>query len=137
MPLPVAICPYAISARDAGDYMVQDWLFLVLRYAMSRDVRDQQTVLDLAAKMDTLGRMRDREAFRFFRGYSERLCTAIAAPDTPGRRQVLMAHARRIEQRPLQRAFLLACRIELREKASPGSGRTDSRSELWKGLQRR
>jgi hypothetical protein len=35
--------------------MVRDWLFLVLRYAVSREAQDRRTVLDLAAKMDTLG----------------------------------------------------------------------------------
>jgi hypothetical protein len=117
--------------------MVQDWLFLVLRYAVSRDAGDRQAILDQAMKMDTLGGTRDREAFQFFRSYSERLCTAIAAPDMPDRRQVIMAHVRRIGQRPLQQALLLACRLELRETAFPGSGRKSGRSGLWRGLQGR
>jgi hypothetical protein len=117
--------------------MVRDWLFLVLRYAVSREAQDRRTVLDLAAKMDTLGKERDREAFRFFRDHSERLCAAIAAPDTLGRRRILLAHARMIGQRPLQRAFLLTCRLELREKVFSGFGTASDRSGLWKGLQRR
>ena len=137
MSLPVATCPHAFQVRDAHDHMVQDWLFLVLRYAVSREAWDRQAVLELAAKMDTLGKKRDREAFRFFRSHSEQLCAAIAASDTPGRRRMLVARARRIGQRPLQQAFLLACRLEVREKEFPGSGRTSRRSELWKGLQRR
>lgn len=137
MSLPVATCPRLASARDARDDMVRDWLFLVLRYAVSREAQDRRTVLDLAAKMDTLGKERDREAFRFFRDHSERLCAAIAAPDTPGRRRILLAHARMIGQRPLQRAFLLTCRLELREKVFSGLGTASDRSGLWKGLQRR
>lgn len=136
MSLPAATFPHAGAARDADDGMVQDWLFLVLRYAVSREVRDREAVLDLAAKMDTLGKKRGQETFRFFRSHSERLCAAIAAPDTPGRREMLMAHARRIGQCPLQRAFLLMCRLESHGKVA-GSGRTNSRSALWKGLQRR
>ncbi|MGN6114189.1 MAG: hypothetical protein ACTHN2_01615 [Nitrobacter sp.] len=137
MSLPVATCPRLASARDARDDMVRDWLFLVLRYAVSREAQDRRTVLDLAAKMDTLGKERDREAFRFFRDHSERLCAAIAAPDTLGRRRILLAHARMIGQRPLQRAFLLTCRLELREKVFSGFGTASDRSGLWKGLQRR
>lgn len=137
MSLPVAKSLHAVSAGDAHDDMVQDWLFLVLRYAVSREARDRRAVLDLAAKMDTLGKEREREVFRFFRSHSERLCTAIAAPDMPSRRQILMAHARRIGQRRLQQAFLLTCRLESREKMFPKSGRTGSRPKLWKGLQRR
>lgn len=133
----VVIFPHAVSARDALDDLVQDWLFLVLRYAVSREARDRQAVLDLAAKMDTLGQENNREAFRFFRNHSETLCMAIAAPDTPGRRQTLMAHARRIGPPRLQQAFLLTCHLETREKVVPGSGRTNDRSALWKGLQRR
>lgn len=135
--LPVAIFPHTISACDVLDDVVQDWLFLVLRYAVSREARDRRVVLDLAAKIDTLDQGRDREAFRFFRSYSERLCIAIAAPDAPGHRQILMAHARRIGQPRLQQAFLRTCQIESREKVSMESGRTNSRSDLWKGLQRR
>jgi hypothetical protein len=137
MSLPVATCPRLASARDARDDMVRDWLFLVLRYAVSREAQDRRTVLDLAAKMDTLGKERDREAFRFFRDHSERLCAAIAAPDTLGRRRILLARARMIGQRPLQRAFLLTCRLELREKVFSGFGTASDRSGLWKGLQRR
>ena len=137
MSLPVATCPRLASARDARDDMVRDWLFLVLRYAVSREAQDRRTILDLAAKMDTLGKERDREAFRFFRDHSERLCAAIAAPDTLGRRRILLARARMIGQRPLQRAFLLTCRLELREKVFSGFGTASDRSGLWKGLQRR
>ena len=100
-----------MSARGPGpdtlDEMVQDGLFLVLRYAVSRETRDRQAVLDQAMKMDILDKNRAREVFRFFRSHSERLCIAIAAPDTPDRRQMLMAHADRIGQRRLRQAFLL------------------------------
>jgi hypothetical protein len=133
----VAKFPHTVSAHDDLDDVVMDWLFLVLRYAISREARDRLAVVDLAGKMDMLGEERDREAFRFFRNHSARLCTAIAAPDTPGRRQMLMAHARRIGQPRLRQVFLRTCHLESREKALPESGRTNSRSELWKGLQRR
>jgi len=126
-----------VRAPDDLDAVVQDWLFLVLRYAISREAQDRQAVLDLAAKMDALGEKRDRKAFQFFRDQSERLCTALAAPDAPGHRQMLMAHARRIGQPRLQQAFLRACHVESRENVLPESGRTNGRSGLWKGLQRR
>lgn len=138
MLLPVAATsPPAISAHDALGEMVQDWLFLVLRYAVSREARDLQAVLEFAGKMDTLGQERNQGAFRFFRRHSGQLCTAIAAPETPARRQMLTAHARRIGQPQLEQAFLRACRLETRKKALSGFGRTGNRSELWKGLQSR
>lgn len=137
MSLPVVAFPHAVSARGADHDMVQDWLFLLLRYAISREARNRAEVLELAAKMDTLGGEREQETFRFFRSYSERLCVAIAAPDMPGHRETLVAHARRIGQSPLQQAFLLIFRFESREKAISGSVRSNNRSELWKGLQRR
>lgn len=114
--------------------MVQDWLFLVLRYAVSREARDLQAVLDFAGKMDTLGKERNQETFRFFRRHSGRLCSAIAAPDTLARRQMLAAHARRIGQPQLEQAFLRACHLEKQKKAFSEFGRTGNRSELWKGL---
>ena len=137
MSLPVVTFPHTVSARDVGHDIVQDWLFLVLRYAVSREARDRAAVLELAAKMDTLSEHGEQETFRFFRSYSERLCAAIVAPDMPGHRETLMAHARRIGQSPLQQAFLLICRLEAREKVMSRAGRTNSRSELWRGLQRR
>lgn len=127
----------AISVHDALGEMVQDWLFLVLRYAVSREARDLQAVLDFAGKMDTLGQERNQGAFRFFRSHSGRLCMAIAAPDTLARRRMITAHARRIGQPQLEQAFLRACHRETRKRALSGFGRTDDRSELWKGLQRR
>jgi hypothetical protein len=133
----VATFPHTVSAHDDLDEVVTDWLFLVLRYAISREARDRLAVVDLAGKMDALGGEREQEAFRFFRSHSERLCTAIAAPDTLGRRQMLMAHARGIGQPRLQQVFLQTCHLESREKVLPESGRTSGRSELWKGLQRR
>lgn len=137
MSLPRVAFPHPVSARDVNGDMVQDWLFLVLRFAVSREMRDRDAVLELAAKMDTLGKHGEQETFRFFRSHSERLCGAIAAPDAPGRRETLMAHARRIVQSPLQQAFLLICRLESREKVMSRAGRPGNRSELWKGLQRR
>lgn len=117
--------------------MVQDWLFLVLRYAVSRKVRDLQAVLEFAGKMDILGKEINQGAFRFFRSQSGRLCTAIAAPDTPARRQMLTAHARRIGQPQLEQAFFRACHLETRERTLSGFGRTSDRSELWEGLRGR
>lgn len=117
--------------------MVRDWLFLLLRYAVSRAARDRQAVLERAATMDTLDRDKDPEAFRFFRSHSETVCAAIAAPDTPGRRQILLAHTRRIGEPRLRQMFMLACHLDAREKTCPGFGRTGSRAELWTGLQRR
>jgi hypothetical protein len=132
----VATYPLAISAHDALDGMVQDWLFLVLRYAVSREARDLQAVLDFAGKMDTLGRERNRETFRFFRSHSGRLCAAIAAPDTPARRHMLTAHACKIGRSQFEQAFLRACHLETRKKTLSEFG-TSNRSELWKGLQGR
>lgn len=137
MSLPVVAFPHAVSARDVGHDIVQDWLFLVLRYVVSREARDRAAVWELAGRMDTLSEHGEQETFRFFRSYSERLCAAIAEPNIPGHRETLMAHARRIGQSPLQQAFLLICRLESREKVTSRAGRTNSRSELWKGLQRR
>ena len=137
MSLPVETSLHAVSTRTICGDLVQDWLFLVLRYVVSREARDREAVLELAAKMDTLGTHGEQETFQFFRNYSQRLCAAIAAPDMPGQRETLMAHARRIGQSPLQQAFFLICHLESREKVMSRAGRTNSRSELWKGLQRR
>ncbi|MGD9770142.1 MAG: hypothetical protein AB7U62_21100 [Pseudolabrys sp.] len=137
MSRPVGIGPDTVVARDTLDGMVRDWLFLLLRYAVSRAICDRQAVLEQAATMDTLDRHKDRGAFRFFRSHSETVCAAIAAPDTPGRRQILLAHVRRIGEPRLEQMFMLACHLDVREKTYPGFGRISSRSELWQGLQRR
>jgi hypothetical protein len=81
-----------------------------------------------------LDKERNQETFRFFRRHSRRLCTTIVAPDTPARRQMLTAHARKIGQPQLEQAFLRACYLEKRKKTFSEFGRKSSRSELWKGL---
>jgi hypothetical protein len=124
------------SGSSVPDGLVKDWLFLVLRYAISRRQQDRQVVLEFAARMDTLSAERGRDTFRFFRDASARLCDAVLAPDEPRHRLTILAHSRRIDEARFRQVFLLACGLDPKEKkrmvAVPR--KASGRDALWKGL---
>jgi hypothetical protein len=124
-----------IGSRLADD-LVQDWLFLVLRYALSRGRQDRQAVLELADRMDRLGAETGRDTFRFFRDASARLCDAVVAPDEPRHRLTILAHGRRIDDARIRQAFLLACGLDPKETKRTVAvlRKANSRDALWKGL---
>jgi hypothetical protein len=124
------------SGSRLADDLVQDWLFLVLRYALSRRRQDRQAVLELADRMDSLGAEASRDTFRFFRDASARLCDAVVAADEPRHRQTILAHGRRIDEARLRRAFLLACGLDPKEtkRTAAVPRKVSSRDALWKGL---
>jgi hypothetical protein len=127
------------AAGDVGDLQdgqanqVREWLFLILRFAITRDPEDEVAVLMMANGMDSLGRQWGRAAPSFFRRSSDELCKAIAALDDPNREAILKRHIRRIEHPLLRRAFQSAVSFE--QSAPQVPGRSDQ-SDLWAGLRR-
>jgi hypothetical protein len=124
----------AAGAADAQDHragQVREWLFLLLRFAITRDPEDQLAVLMTANAIDSLGRQWGRPAPRFFRRSSDEVCKAITELDDPKREAVLKKHIRRIEHPGLRRAFQAAVHPEA--GAQPDSDRS-RQSELWAGL---
>jgi hypothetical protein len=121
----------AVDPRDERAKQVREWLFLLLRFAITRDPEDEVAVLMMANGMDMLGPQWGRAAPSFFRRSSDELCKAIAAIDVPNREAILKRHIRRIEHPLLRRAFQSAVCSE--QSAPQVPGRSD-RSDLWAGL---
>jgi hypothetical protein len=120
---------------DPPGEAVQDWLFLILRYAVSRQHRDRQAILDMAEKMDTLGEQTGPCAFRFFRTLSVQVCDAVLAPGHPAHRLIIMAHARRIDEPRLRQVFLLTCRLDSNKDMPTVESyrKPRTRADLWSG----
>jgi hypothetical protein len=119
--------------HDGRAKQVREWLFLLLRFAITRDPEDELAVLTLANGMDLLGRQWGRAAPTFFRRSSNEVCSAITALDDPKREAILKKHIRRIEHPWLRRAFQAAVHANGQAPQAPDRS---NHPELWAGLQR-
>jgi hypothetical protein len=115
-----ALAPAGLSAAggapdrpDGRATQVLEWLFLLLRFAITQDPDDEHAVLMAANGIDSLGRQWGRAGPTFFRRSSEEVCEAIRALDDPGREAILKKHIRRIEHPGLRRAFQAAVHCDL------------------------
>jgi hypothetical protein len=127
-----------MTANVVGDWRdekVRDWLFLILRFAITRDARDRAAVLTLAAELDALGTRRCWVP-RFFMRTGTEVCAAILGIDSPNRRSILLTHARRVDDPRLKRAFLAAVDLGKKSKMSDSAvgGKMSQRARLWRGL---
>jgi hypothetical protein len=122
-----------VERQDEGAKQVREWLFLLLRFAITRDPEDELAVLMRANGIDSLGRQWGRAAPGFFRRSSDEVCKAITALDDPNREAVLKKHIRRIEHLGLRRAFQAAVHSE--ERGQQVSDRSHQ-PDLWTGLRR-
>jgi hypothetical protein len=123
----------AVDPQDEHARQVREWLFLLLRFAITRDPQDQLAVLMTANGIDSLGRQWGRAASSFFRRSSDEVCKAITALDDPKREAILKRHILRIEHLPMRRAFEAAVHSEERAPQAPGRSKQPN---LWAGLRR-
>ena len=127
------------AAGDVGDLQngqakqVREWLFLLLRFAITRHPEDELAVLMTAKGIDLLGQQWGRAAPSFFRRSSDEVCKAITALDDPRREAILKQHIRRIEHLGLRRAFQAAVHSEERAPQVPDR---NYQPDLWAGLRR-
>jgi len=123
----------AVDPHDWRDNKVREWLLLLLRFAITRDSKDQILAFAMADEIDALGMQWRPSAPSFFLRSSQAVCAAIVETDSPGRITVLKAHIHRIEDARLQQAFVAAIGLEQEAPGCP-NGRTRKRSDLWRGL---
>jgi len=97
-----------VDPPDERASQVREWLFLLLRFAITRDPQDELVVLMTANAIDALGRQWGRPAPSFFRRSSDEICKAIRDLDDPGREVILAKHIQRIEHAALRRVFQAA-----------------------------
>jgi hypothetical protein len=115
---------------------VQEWLLLLLRFAITQDRLDESAALAMADEFDSWGMQWRPASPRFFLKTSEEVCAAILAGGGRGN-AVLRKHASRIADLRLKRAFQAA--VGILEPVSAGKARTNHKehSDLWRGLRRR
>jgi hypothetical protein len=127
------------AGADADDWRVRklhDWLFLLLRFAISRDSKDAAAASGMAELLDSFGTHWKSSKPGFFLRTTIQICEAIPASDSQKRTELLERHIRWIEDEPMRRAFMAVVgfkpRIELSEK--PRRRKKRDQSNLWKGL---
>jgi hypothetical protein len=111
---------------------IREWLLLLLRFAITRDAKDEAAALALADEIDALGLRWRPSAPSFFRRTCREVCQAIAAPDDPKRAAILKQHLARIDDPRLRRAFQAAVEPE---QGAPGASKR-KRPDLWTGLRK-
>jgi hypothetical protein len=121
----------AVDPQNERANQVREWLFLLLRFAITWEPDDELAVIMMANGIDSLGRQWGRAAPTFFRRSSDQVCKAITALDDPRREAILKEHIRRIEQPGLRRAFQAAVHSEERAQQFPERSREPG---LWTGL---
>jgi hypothetical protein len=96
--------------QDGHDKQILEWLWLLLRFAITRDPEDEFAVMVMAGQIDRLGQRGKWAAPTFFRKSSIEVCRAIAMEDDPLRDAVLNRHMSRIGHARLRRTFQVAVR---------------------------
>ena len=114
-----------------GD-QVQDWLFAILRFAVTLRRHDRTAALSLGAALDLSGSPA-ASRFSFFERTSADVCKAIAEPGTPGSETVLRRHIARIDDARLARAFAAAVGLD-RGGDRRVEWQKSARADLWRGL---
>jgi hypothetical protein len=120
-----------VGSQDWRADRIREWLLLLLRFAITRDPRDESAAFAAADEVDALGLRWRPSAPSFFRRTSAELCKAIIARDDPRRAAILKSHIARIDDVRLRRAFQAA--VE-HEQGSPLSPCEAKRRNLWTGL---
>jgi hypothetical protein len=113
---------------------IEDWLLLVLRFAITRRPEDRAAASALADQFDSLG-AQGRQKSEFFSRTTDNVCAALEAPANTGNTAILKTHLQRIEHRRLRRAFEAALGSE-KPPLQPVEERKylRKRLDLWAGL---
>jgi len=80
------------SAQDWRAVRVREWLLALLRFAITRNPKDETAALAMADEIDALGLCWRPSAPSFFRRTTAELCQAIIAVDDPSRAAILKSH---------------------------------------------
>ena len=91
---------------------IRDWLLAIVRFAITLEQADRQTVLDIALEMDGLGFLPGRSSFSYFLRTSTDVCRAIADRDDPDRTAILRRHVGAIDDRRLRQVTASAIDLE-------------------------
>jgi len=111
------------ASQDWRGGRIREWLLLLLRFAITRDGKDQAAALAMADEIDALGQRWRPSAPSFFRRTSGEVCEAIIARDDPTRAAILKKHIARIEDLRLRRAFQAAVELDRESRTAAGANK--------------
>lgn len=128
-----------LDLHDWRDRKIREWLLLLLRFALTRELSDQSAALAMADELDAVGGRWSAAAPSFFRRTSREVCDAILAPDSDQQKKItLQKHLARIDDIRLKRAFqgVLEARstAAAAQKRETSGKRRNNREHLWRGL---
>jgi hypothetical protein len=123
----------AFSPQDWRSARLQEWLLLLLRFAITRHPEHEAVAVSVAGEIDTLGQPPGLPTPSFFRRTTFEICKAITTLDDPNRNAIFTMHLARIDDPRLRRAFRAA--VDLEEESSRVSPQTKRRA-LWVSLPR-
>lgn len=125
-----------LGSQDWRGRKLQEWLLLLLRYAITRELSDRSAALAMADELDSLGGQWRPAAPRFFLKTSDEVCSAILTVLDGHIPPVLRKHLARIDDHRLRRAFEAAIGLQHGAQSHRDGGKSKARNErnLWKGL---
>jgi hypothetical protein len=100
------------GSRDGRAGRIQEWLLLLLRFAVTWDPKDEAAVFAMADEIDALGLQWRPSAPSLFRRMSSEVCKMITALDDPRRAAILKKHIARMDDPRLRRAFQAVVDLE-------------------------
>jgi hypothetical protein len=124
------------GSHDWRGRELQEWLLLLLRYAITREPSDLSAALVMADELDSLGARWRPGAPRFFLRTSDEVCAAIISGENEYNNAILRRHAARIEDVRMRRAFEAAIGHRSTTEPQPSDARNKRRTDqgLWRGL---
>src|SRR5262245_44722856 len=120
-----------------SEQRLEEWLFQLLRFAISREAIDKAAALAAAQVLDAAWPGRP-SSFTYFSRASGEFCAAIVRARDPQTQLILQRFVARIENRQLKAAFTGCLDLE-----PPPAPRASSRApwrtsqDLWRGLPKR
>lgn len=112
---------------------IEDWLFAILRFAITRDETDRATIMAAAASMDRPHGHFSRSDFSFFTRTSREICDSIAARERAAKLPILERYLCDVGNDRLRCALAAALKIERPATAIGKLGRRYG-DDLWRGL---
>ncbi|MBN8965703.1 MAG: hypothetical protein J0H89_10055, partial [Rhizobiales bacterium] len=97
--------PFTDGPTDSREQKLPEWFLLLLRFATTRNARNEAATCRLVSQFDSLGTGLKQGTSKFFRRMAEDICNAIADADDHGGTAILKAYPQRIDCPRLRMRF--------------------------------
>ena len=119
---------------ESALHKMDEWLLVILRFAITHEQADRAAVVKMAADLDRLGNGAARSDFAYFARTSAEICDLIAENNRPGRIAALRRHIGMIENDRLRRALETALELHRPAAINGAKMRLRRKEDLWRGL---